>query len=306
MAATGQATGLLPIDNARAAVWMIGSSACFATSYALTKFVAADLPAPEIVFFRCLFGMVVIAPFVMRQGLAVYRTKRPGMHLIRSVCATLSLNLTYYAMVQLPLATAISLSFSRPLWMILIAVTMLGEVVRWRRGLATLIGFGGVLVVAGPSSLASLSGVLAAVAGAAFTSGAVAVVRRQSATDSPSTIMVWFATSTAIITAIPALVLWRTPQSLNAWLLLAVIGVVGTLGQYFMIRAFVHGEATVMNPIDYSQILITALLGYIFFREVPAWTTWAGAAIIVASTLYILLRESRRKIQPVTAAPPSP
>src|SRR6478735_2910769 len=112
---------LPPIDNLRGAGWMIFSSAFFAMSYSASKYVAAVVPPPEVAFFRCLFGLTVIAPFVVRQGFSVFRTKSPGVHLTRTVCATLSLNLTYYALAHLPLATAISLSFTRPLFMILIA-----------------------------------------------------------------------------------------------------------------------------------------------------------------------------------------
>ena len=290
----------LPIDNLRGAGWMIFSSAFFAMSYSASKYVADVVPPPEVAFFRCLFGLTVIAPFVVRQGFSVFHTKSPGVHLTRTVCAAISLNLTYYALANLPLATAISLSFTRPLFMILIAMAFLGEIVRWRRGLATIVGFIGVLVVLGPHGLDSLPAASAALAGAAFTAGAVAVVRKQAGTDSAGTIMVWFATSTAIVTAIPAAFVWKTPPTLEAWAVLAFMGIVGTLGQYFMIRAFIQGEATVMNPIDYSQILMSAVIGYIIFNEIPPASLWMGAAIIVGSTLYILLRESRLK----KASPP--
>jgi drug/metabolite transporter (DMT)-like permease len=284
-----------PIDNLRGARWMVLSSFCFALSYATSKYLSASLPTLEIAFFRCLFGLTVIVPFFVRQGFGVYRTRHPGAHLIRIGCASASLILSYDGLGHLPLATAISLMFTRPLFMIVIALVFLGEVVRWRRGLATAIGFCGVLVVLGPHGMDSLVAASASLAGAAFTAGALAVVRRQAAVDSPATIMVWFATGSALATAIPAMLVWQIPGSLATWALLAFMGIIGTVGQFLMIQAFIHGEATVMNPIDYSQILFSVLIGYVVFNEMPGASLWLGAGIIVASTLYILLRESRLK-----------
>ena len=278
-------------DNLRGAAWMLMSSFAFAAGSVAIKTIGRDLPSAEIVFFRCLFGLTVVVPFVVRYGFAVFRTQRPDLHIVRVMCAAVGMNCGFYAMTNLDLATAVSLSYTRPLFMIVLAVMFMGEVVRWRRGLATLIGFMGVIVMLGPTDVAftlpALSGLMAALAVA----GAMSVVKQQAAVDGPATIMVWFGVGTAIITSVPAAFYWMSPTA-TQWALLFAIGTISSIGQYLMIRALAIGEITVMNPIDYVQIILGAFSGYVLFAEVPTVWTAIGAMIIVTSTLYILFREA--------------
>lgn len=287
----------LPVENTRGAIWMVGSALVFSGVTVMIKELGQSIPAAEMVFFRCLFGLVIIVPFVARSGLSVFKTARPGLHMIRVVCALIGMNCGFYAVTHLELATAVSLGYTRPLFMILLAVIFLGEVVRWRRGLATLVGFFGVLIMLRPTEVPVELPALAALASALAVAGAMSVVRQQAAVDGPATIMAWFATGTAVLTAIPAAFVWETPQN-DQWVLLIAIGVMASVGQYMMIKAFTHGEATVMNPIDYLQILLAAIFGFWLFDEVPTVWTGVGAAVIIISTLYILLREARLKKPP--------
>jgi drug/metabolite transporter (DMT)-like permease len=221
----------------------------------------------------------------------VFKTARPDMHVARVLCAVVGMNCGFYATAHLELATVVSLAYTRPLFMIILAVMFLGEVVRWRRGLATAVGFLGVLVMLRPTAVPVELPALAALMGALMVAGAMAVVKQQAAVDGPATIMVWFGVGTAVLTFFPAIFVWEAPRA-DHWVLLIAIGVLASIGQYMMIQAFTHGEATVMNPIDYLQILLAALFGFWLFDEVPSVWTGVGAAVIIASTLYILLREA--------------
>lgn len=278
-------------DNLRGAMWMLMSSFAFAAGSVAIKTIGQALPSAEVVFFRCLFGLTVVAPFVARYGFAVFRTQRPDLHIVRVICAALGMNCGFYAMSHLDLATAVSLSYTRPLFMIVLAVMFMGEVVRWRRGLATLIGFMGVIVMLGPTDVAFSLPALAALMAAFAVAGAMSVVKQQAAVDGPATIMVWFGVGTAIITAGPAAFVWVPPTG-TQWIWLFAVGTVSSIGQYLMIRALAIGEITVMNPIDYVQIVLGAISGYFIFAEVPTIWTAIGAVIIVSSTLYILFREA--------------
>jgi drug/metabolite transporter (DMT)-like permease len=284
----------------RGARWMAINTLCFAVSYALVKKMGNDLPVAVIVFFRCLVGFLFMAPFVLRHGLVVFHTKRPGAHITRLVCASASMLAGYYAFTHMPLATAAALTFTRPLFMIVLAILFLGEVVRWRRGLATVLGFVGVLIILGPNDIAFHPAALAALFSAAAVSGAMAVVRQQAAVEGSMTLIAWFMTGSTILTLFPALLVWQTPQGIQ-WVYLAAIGVTASVGQFCFIKAFTYGEATVMNPIDYSQLLFAAALGFLFFEEIPTIWTAIGTLVIAVSTLYILLRESK-----VSAKPPAP
>ncbi len=295
--AYSSAKDLPPIDNMRGAVWMVAASTCFAIVTVLVKSLGTDLHPFVIVFFRSLFGVTVILPFLIRRGFSIFHTRRPGLHLIRLACSSISITAAFYAITHMPLAAAVSLSFTRPLFMILLAVLLLGEVVRWRRGLATLVGFGGVVIMLGPTGMIFESAAFSALLSAAAISGALAVIRQQAAEDGPITLMAWYAFGLVITTAVPALPVWQTPHGMQ-WLYLLAVGVFSSAGQYLLIRAFSIGEATVMNPIDYVQIILAAMFGFLLFHEVPSIWTGVGAVIIVASTLYILFRESRVKQTP--------
>ena len=290
----------LPIDNLRGAVWMLGSVVFFSATAVLIKLAGQTLHTFEIVFFRCVFGMLVVIPLLMKSGMGALRVRKPGLHLIRVTCAFVGMSTGFYAVANLELATAISLNFTRPLFMILLAAVFLHEFVRWRRGLATVVGFIGVLIMVDPGNMvvepAILSGLLAALA----VGGALVVVKLIVPYDAPVTIMLTFSIGTVVISAIPAALVWQTPSQSDLLLLMG-LGICASSGQYCLIRAFAMGEATLMSPIDYLQIILGTVAGFMIFNERPSLATFIGAAVIVGSTLYIVMRGAR-----VQAAPPPP
>jgi drug/metabolite transporter (DMT)-like permease len=293
----------LPIDNMRGAFWMLAGVVFFAATAILIKYAGQTLHTFEIVFFRCVFGMIVVIPLLAQSGLSALRVHKPAIHILRVFCAVGGMMGGFYALTHLELATAISLSFTRPLFMILLAVLFLGERIRWRRGLATLVGFTGVLIMVQPGSVnfepAFATGLFAALAVA----GALVTVKMLATHDAPVTIMLTFSIGTVVVSIIPATLVWQMPTG-NEWLILMGLGTVASLGQYSMIRAFTIGEATVMSPIDYLQILLGSSAGYFLFQEKPSVSTFIGAVIIVGATLYIVLRGA--KMQAPLPLPPDP
>ena len=236
--------------------------------------------------------MVALLPVLLVRGLGVFRTSRPGLHMLR-VCGRFgNLTLGFYALSHLPVATATALSFTQPLFMILLAAIVLGEVVRWRRGLATLAGFLGVVVMLGPSGLAFNLAALAALGAAASQAVAYGVIRHRSAEDGALTILAWFTAGLLVLSAPLAFMFWKTPQG-TQWFYLTFIGLTLTAVQFCVIKAFRFAEATVVNPVDYARLIFSAVLGFFLFEEIPTVWTIVGAATIVAATLYILFREAR-------------
>ena len=282
---------------------MLGGAVFFSVTAVLIKIAGQTHHTFEIVFFRCLFGMLVVIPLLMKSGLGALRVNKPGLHLIRAACAVVGMSGGFYAMTHLELAAAISLSFTRPLFMILLAAVFLREFVRWRRGLATAVGFVGVLIMVQPgaSSIepAVFSGLLAALA----VGGALITVKMISPYDAPVTIMLTFSIATVVMAAIPATFVWQTPTREELVLLMA-LGIVASCGQYCFIRAFAIGDSTVMSPIDYVQIILGSTAGFLLFNERPGIETFIGAAVIVISTLYIVVRGAQIKAPP--PAPPDP
>ena len=294
--ATGQIRDddLPPFDNMRGALWMLGSSALFSLVWIFTKKLPHDIPSTEVAFVRSFVGFLGMTPFFIKRGLAIFRTQRPGLHVTRVLCSTFNSVAMFYGVSHLPLAVATSLSFTRPLFMVVLAVIALGERIRWRRALATVVGFGGVLTILGPTSLIFNHAALVALSGAAAVAVALVVIRRQSVIDGSVTMLAWYVVGTAIVAAPFAFYDWHAP-TMTEWGYLVLIGAGATIGQFMLIRAFMFAEATVVNPVDYSQIVMGAILGYWLFDEIPSIWTGIGAVIIIAATLYILLREAKIK-----------
>ena len=283
--------------NARGALWMFTGVLFFSVAAVIIKTVGQDLPTPMIVFFRCLFGLMVVVPMLLREGPEVLKIQKPWWHAARVMFALVGMSAGFYAVTQLELATAVSLGYTRPLFMILLAVLFLGEVIRWRRGLATAIGFAGVLIVANPTAEAFTFAHGAALIAALSVACALAMVKQITKYDSTVSIMITFSVGSALLSVVPALMFWQWPSG-EQWLLMAGLGIAASLGQFCWIRAFAIAEATVINPIDYFQLLLAAGFGFLLFNETPGWRTVIGAIVIVGSTLYIILREAKVKQGP--------
>jgi drug/metabolite transporter (DMT)-like permease len=276
---------------------------------ALVKLLGQRLDSFQIAFFRCFFGFIAILPFILlKEGRRALRTTHFYGHFLRGAIGVAALVAGFYATTRLPLTDSTAISFTAPLFMILTAIFLLGEKVRWRRGLATAAGFIGVLVMVRPDSgtldVAAMVGLFAACLAALSTT----LIKRLSATEKALTILVYFSLFSSILTAIPAYFVWR-PLSGDELVLLALVGALGAIGQFCQVRAFAAGELMAVAPIDYSRLIFAGVTGFLLFAELPDRYTLVGAAIIVGSTLYIAYREahlSRMQREALAVRPMAP
>ncbi len=283
-------------DNVRGALWVMGSACAFAGMGAITRGLGDSMSAFQVAFFRAWVGAVVLLPFVVAtEWRTVLVPRRPGLMAVRTVVGLLAMACVFHAFTALPLATATSISFTRPLFLIVLAVAFLGEGVEWRRWTATVVGFAGVVVMLGPGGPGLALGAAAALAGALLVAVVQVLIKKLTAVERPLTMMVWFAVPAAAVMAVPAGVLWVPPTD-GQLALLVLAGGLGSAGQYMAVRGFRAGEATAVVPFDYLQIPIAGVLGFVLFTEVPGWNTVAGIGLIAASTLYILRREAGRQL----------
>lgn len=279
--------------NTRGALWMLGASLTFTIMTSLIKLLGDDYPAPLQAFYRQAAGLLILTPFILRRGVSVFYTTRPLMVLSRSVMAVSGITLTFYAFQKMPLAEANALSFTRSLWVTILAAVVMREHVGPLRIGAVTVGFAGVLVMLahsmGGENAVGLPA-LAMLAAAFLLAFSVAGMKILTQDHSPMVVLVWAAVLGAVF-AIPGAVLtWRWPTWPDLALLL-LMGVIGTMNQALFIRGLQVGDAAAMAPIDYTRLVFAALVGFMFFNELPdAWTI-VGAAIIVASTLFITLWE---------------
>lgn len=278
--------------NLRGAFWVLAAAVLFTVMQVLVKFLGGGLHAFEVAFFRALTGVIVIAPLILRTGTAGFRASRPGLMVIRGVVGSTAMLLGFYAIANLPLADATSISFARALFVVPLAILILGEAIGPRRIMATLVGFAGVLIISWPTGTIEL-GTLAAVGNALFVALAIIFVKILSRTDSTSTLLFYSGVIGMITTAIPAALFWQWPTA-EQYFLLFLMGGVGVGAHSCFIRAYAIGEASALAPLDYTRIIFSTIAGIIVFATYPGWQTILGAIIIAGSSLYITLREAQK------------
>jgi len=277
--------------NSRGALWMIASGVGFSVMAVGIKLLGHRLENFQIGFFRVVIGFLAILPFIAGRGLARLRTRHAGVHFVRAIFGLTAMYCSYYAIARMPLADYTGLSFTKPLFATLLAIAILGETVRWRRWTATLVGFFGVLVMVRPGAATFHPAALAALTDSFSVAFLVTLVKRLPATETPLTMLFYFGLFATVMSIGPAIYSWQWPTVLE-WLLLIGVGVLGALSQMFWIRAFRAGEASAVAPFDYLRLPIAATIGFVGFSELPTIWTFVGAAVIVASTLYIAHREA--------------
>jgi len=292
--------------NHRGALWMIAASFGFTVNSAMVKtLVAGGLDAFQVAFARALFSFALVVPFLLRAGPSALKTRHPFLHGIRAFAGAAAMVCGFYAVGHLQLADFTALSFTQPLFVTLLAVILLGEVVRWRRWLATAVGFAGVLIMVRPGAGTFDPAALVALTSVAGIAVAVCMVKRLPVGESHTTMLAYFCLMSLAITALPALVYW-TPPSLDQWLLLAGVGTLGVVSQAMIIRAYSAGEASFVAPFDYLKLILAGAIGFLVFGEVPGPWTLLGAAVIVGAALYIARREAVRasRLRKAAAKPP--
>lgn len=278
--------------NVRGAFWMILSALLFTSMGGLIKHLGQRLDPIEVVFFRSLFGVFWLLPVIYKAGgLEILKTNHPVMQFSRALLGAMAMIFMFYGLTMIPLADSQAIIFSRPLWMIPLAVIFLAEVVRWRRWTATMVGFCGVLVMVRPGDTMQLGALLvmgnAVCAAAGFT---LIKIMTQKGEDR-LTILCWHTILTTVLSAIPLYFVWISP-TLTELLLLIIMGAGLTFAHSCIIRALECGEATAVLPFDYSRLIFAMVIGYFFFAEtVDAWTA-GGAAIIIFASYYIARREA--------------
>jgi drug/metabolite transporter (DMT)-like permease len=296
-------------DMRRGVLFMLGACALFTLTNALVKALGNRIPFPEQMFFRSALAMPVVLVIVLRvtrgRDIAgVLRTKRFPGHLLRACTGTTAMGFSFYALTVLPLAEHTALTNTTPLFATLLAIPFLGERVGLHRSAAVLIGFLGILVVAlgqgaftGDMASAGRWGLAAAVLQGVASAVTTMLVRGLSATESSTTIVMWQSLLMTCITATALPFLWVTPSA-HDLMLLVVIGLLGGVAQVMLTEAWASAQVSALAPYSYSSLVWAILFGWVAFGDMPGLLTLAGAALIVAASLYILHRELVLKRRP--------
>ena len=279
--------------NLRGVLWITMGTLAFALNDVFIKKLGRTFHPFEFGVFRYGIGVLLLMPVFVHMGVAGLKTKRLGLHMARLVMACLAQLGVFVAVINLHLADATAIAFSRPLFTTVIAVIVLHEIVRWRRWTATCVGFAGVLVMVRPGHDGIDPIALIAVVSALTFAVANILIRMLSRTEPPNRILFYYHVGGTLVFAIPAMFVWIMPVGVE-WLMLLMIGVLTTIGMIGFVRAFSVGEANAVGPLEYVRLIYSALFGYFLFAEIPSIWTAVGSVIIVASSLYIAREEAQK------------
>ena len=291
-----------PASHARAAMLMLGSTVFFAFMAIVIRLASETLHTFEIAFFRNFFGMLAALPLLYRHGPGLLKTDQLPRYFVRCAIGIGAMFASFWAIGNLPLAHAVSLTYSSPLFVTIAAVLWLGEQVRARRWSAVTVGFIGVLVIVRPGTDGFSAGSLVAVL-AAVLSGIVAIqIKQLSRTEPADRIVLWTTLLWVPMSLLPALAVWEWPRGI-VWLWVVAAGILGTGGHMLWTRALKLGDVSALTPISFMQLPVVALAGWLLFGEgLDRWTV-VGAVIILAANAYIAQRETQLARRAATSAP---
>lgn len=278
--------------NGTGALFGLAAYGTFSTHDLVVKMLGATYSPFQIVFLSALLSFPLLTLMMIRDAEpGTLRPVHPWWMALRSLCGTATAVFVFYAFSVLPLAQVYAFIFAMPLLITLLAIPMLGEVVRLRRGLAVLVGLIGVLIVLRPGGSPLTLGHFAALAAAVFGALNSIIVRKIGKEERGVVMVVYPMLCSLIVTAI-ALPFIYVPVAAKDLLPFAVVATLILIAMMLLVAAYSRGDAIVVAPTQYSQMIWATIFGILLFDEYPEWQTWLGTAVIVVSGFYILKREA--------------
>ncbi len=272
----------------RAVAYMSASALLFASMGVLIRLVSHQADNLSIVFARNLVATVVMAPWMLRHGFSDFRTPRLALHLGRALVGLGSMYGFFYALAHIPLANAMVFTYSAPVFIPVFAWLLLDERIHARVILATALGFLGVILVCRPQGPALWNlYTLIGIASALLAALAFVAVRALSSSEKPSRIVFLFACISTLISGLVFLGMGSRPPTSSLTLLLA-IGLIATLSQLCLSRAYALAAASRIGPVNYLSIVIAGFYGWALWGERPSPSSLAGFALIIVATLLCL------------------
>ena len=267
---------------------------CFISMNTIVRYLGrAGYPVPEIIWARYIFHLLLIMAFFPRRITTLLVSKRKAMQVFRSVLVLLATVCMFFAVREMPLADAVALSFSAPLFAVGLSVLILREKVGLRRWGAVAIGFAGMLIIIRPGAGTLQWAALLPVTMALLYATYQIVTRMIRGAADPLNALFYTALVGAALASLVVPFFWRTPGLVDG-LLLVSTGFFGGLGHYAVIMAYERAEVSVIAPFAYTELIWATILGFMVFGDIPDPWTFVGAGVIVASGLYVLYRERRR------------
>lgn len=276
----------------QAAFWMLIIGTLVTFTLVFSRKISGDIHVFEIVFFRSLFGLMFMAPWVIRRGIGTIALRRPGIIILRGTLAFFGGACLYAAAARMPLAEVTAITFTRPIFASIAAVLFLNEVLRVRRWTAIILGLSGALIIIRPGFVDVNIGVAFAFVSVFTLTWNSLNLKLLTKVNPPDTVAIWHMVVMLPLGLVACLFVWTTP-TLEQFGWLVAIGVFEMLTQRSMSRGYAAADLAVVVGFSFLRLPVAALLGFAMFGEVPVSWVWLGSAVIAASAVYIAHRESR-------------
>jgi drug/metabolite transporter (DMT)-like permease len=287
--------------NLRGLMWMLLSGILISGMHGSIRYVSTSIHPFEIAFFRLLFGLLPLLPWLARLGWAPLKTNRFGLLALRGALNVFCMLAFFYSLSIAPLVEVTTLAFSAPIFATIAAMIIYKEKIGLRRWVAIAIGFLGVLVVLRPGFQEISEGQILALSAAVGWSACMVMIKSLGRTETSLTITLYMSLVMAPLALIPALWFWEWPtEDQLIWLM--AIGVLGGAGQMAMAEALKVGDTHVVMPVEFTRLIWISVIAYVVFAELPGLYTWIGGGIIFLATAFIAWRE---RVAAITVSPPT-
>ena len=263
----------LQSPQTKAIILNISSIILFSIMVIFIRKASESLHILEVVFFRNLLALIVMLPIIKSIGLAAIKMNNTRLFFMRGFVGAIGMIAGFTCLTLIPLAQATAISFSQPLFITIGATIFLGEVIKARRIAAIIVGIIGMLIIVQPGFNTLSFGIMLAIISALALSVNALIVKKLTLTDTPHAIIIWMVVMLIPITLIPAIPVWEWP-SLEAWLYLWGIAILGTLAHFSWTKSYALADITSLEPIGFIKLPIMALLGWMIFTEIPGTWTW--------------------------------
>jgi drug/metabolite transporter (DMT)-like permease len=284
-------------------MFMVISTIALVSMNTLARHMSDEFHPFQIAFFRSFFGFLFFMPWFIRYGFEPLRTKMLGWHAARGVANGVCMLMYFMGLSLIPLAKVMALSFSSPLFATIIAFITLGEVIRTRRITALIIGLAGTMIILRPGFVELDLGSMLILGACAAWAGCLVIIKVLARTESSVTITLYSTIFLMPVSLTAAIPYWQWPN-VDQLLLLAVMGIAGSIGQTALAQSFREADMTAVMPLEFLRLVWAALFGYFFFAEVPDVWVWTGGSVIFAASFYIAIRERQFGKQTPETAPP--
>jgi len=272
--------------------WFILSLVSSSINDVISKYIGMRLHSYEITFFRFMFGTIILLPFVMYYGVSTLKTSRPMVHFFRGLFLFLGMAGWTYGLTIAPVTTGTVITFTIPIFVLVLGVFFLSENIIWQRWLVTIVAFIGLIITLDINASDFNPQILVFVGAAVLFAGLDIINKKFVVKESMISMLFYSAIVTATLALPFALQYWLIP-TLEELVLLFILGAGGSLILFFLLKAFSLADATALAPYRYFELVVSAIIAYIVFHEIAKDATILGSLVVIPSTLFIIYSEKK-------------